>query len=232
MPSCSRSSPAARTTASARSTSSSSRAAGSTCTSEPDETSHRGGSRLGPDHDQAAALRRLRAAFGSSRSWRSSTTRPTRTRTTIKPSRTRTGHWPAGSVGRAHASPHGGDRELSLEVAATSQHRLPGRKRPALAMSRQQAPLMALAHLHESWDKRSRPGCSPAPRPNQRTSPDPTGRPQPSSRRPAGAPPDRHACFSSRRSQRNVDRRSTGAPASVHTLPGRRPQRGNQPDSG
>jgi hypothetical protein len=45
----------------------SSRAAGSTCTSGPDATSHRGASRQAYGRarsDQEAALRRLRAAFG------------------------------------------------------------------------------------------------------------------------------------------------------------------------
>ena len=79
------------TTASARSTSSSSRAAGSTSTWGPDATSHRG-SRPGPWPRSTLTRRRPCAACeppsASSRSWRS-TTRPTRTRTSMKPSRTR-----------------------------------------------------------------------------------------------------------------------------------------------
>jgi hypothetical protein len=57
----------------------------------------------------------------------------------MKPSRTRTGplahryrRWP-------HARPHAGGPEFSREIEVTSQHRLPSRKRPALAMNRQQA---------------------------------------------------------------------------------------------
>ena len=83
----------ARTTASARSTSSSSRAAGTTCTWEPDGTSHTGGSRLGPWPRSILIRRRpcggCEPPSASSRSCGWSTMTWARTRTTASPWRRR-----------------------------------------------------------------------------------------------------------------------------------------------